>query len=598
MLFWRAKSAKQAAKTAEAVPENLGSNRGAAAVAAVNEGISDPAAEDASGAATSDDETNVVKLAPARLKDRLADFEIKPKTDVDAPTPAESTALVPNRTKSLPQDCIEPGNAAALPGQATALSALRESLNISQDNGHVLIVGAAGTGRRSATMRIARDIARTEPSSSDLIYAAHHHNGERLQAYAVTRGEGARIVRDIKRALAKSSAMLDRLIASDDHRMNLAVLEDDHRHRLATPLDNLKRRAEAQNIAVVKTLEGFVLAPMHEGKVVRAEVFRALPDALQRDVGTKIAALETELQTLLVALPGSDSAADDKFSALSQDMAERALKPNLAVARKLFKSNDGSAPVFDAVESDWLERASAVVYGGGTSSGIEGVFLQAIGTGQGEGAPVVVARNVCAADINGEIGRDSRGRLAIRPGHLADANGGFLIVEAWRLATDPTAWSVLSEALETGTLQPQPSSGLAVAADPVPLQIKLVLIADETSLGKLKAIDPGIMRHFSSVVTFAAIAPAADVSENDFASWAAAIAEANGWRPIEKSTGPLLHTDAKERARVPGRISLDVGFVVDVLRQADGLAEDASSAVMRFSDVRAAIKAVKSRVTT
>ena len=88
------------------------------------------------------------------------------------------------------------------------------------------------------------------------------------------------------------------MIASDDYRLAIEVIDEEFRHRADKSLDDLKRRAEAQNIALLKTSEGFVLAPMHEGKVVRSEVFRSLPDGLQRDVEAKIAMLEGELKGL------------------------------------------------------------------------------------------------------------------------------------------------------------------------------------------------------------------------------------------------------------------------------------------------------------
>ena len=39
------------------------------------------------------------------------------------------------------------------------------------------------------------------------------------------------------------------------------------------------------------------MAPMHEGKVVKPEVFNALPEAMRRDVELKIEALQKELET-------------------------------------------------------------------------------------------------------------------------------------------------------------------------------------------------------------------------------------------------------------------------------------------------------------
>ena len=497
MLFWRAKIVKPAtedvaADTAATGPET--SAEPAPAEVHVDSKVDARAGSD-------DDATSgkIVTLVPSRLSERLAEAGTK----AAVPEALVAAQPVSQFISKLAVNSADPGGTTAMPGRERAMSALRTVMSDTEAGSHVLIIGPAGTGRRAAALSIAREIAKTRPEPADWIYAATARRADVLQAYAVPHGTGERFVRDVNDALAKSSAMLVRLLASDGHQMTLAVLEEDHRQRGEGSIEHLRRRAEAQNIALVKTTEGFVLAPMHEGRIVRADVFRALPEALQRDVEAKVTVLEADLQALLGALPGNDVAIDDRHLALSQQTAERAVKPNLSVARKLFHNDAAVTDVFDAIEADWMRRATDIVRRGGAATVLTSQSLQAIVADAAGGAPVVLARSVSARDLFGEIGHDMAGAIAVRPGHLARANGGFLIIDAWRLAADPQGWAALSAALETGTLQPLASPGVAVTADPVPLQIKLVLIAERRSLAKLKAVDPRVERYFGAVVSLA-----------------------------------------------------------------------------------------------
>ena len=93
------------------------------------------------------------------------------------------------------------------------------------------------------------------------------------------------------------------------------------RYRGEKAVEHVRRRAEAQNIAVVKSLDGYVLAPMHEGRVVRSDVFRALPEALKRNVEAKITALEEELQSIVATLPDVEFEASEKYGALIRQTA-------------------------------------------------------------------------------------------------------------------------------------------------------------------------------------------------------------------------------------------------------------------------------------
>lgn len=543
MLFWRTKSAKQSESSSTATVENAETANSATGEALAGESASEPASKPASepvadisavkaqvqdaqavdgkrapaasaendnaGDSANDSESahhdaKVITLSTVRLADRLADLNGKTeRADREvAPAPVADAAII------TPSEVRTFGEAvSAMHG----LTALRRSLEAHGANAHVLVVGPAGSGRREAALSAAKHVAAARSASNDWIYLSSSLQPGTLQPYAVPHGTAAHIVRDIGDALAKSTAMLARLSASDTHLMSLAVLEEDHRQRSDGGIAQLKRRAEAQNIALVRTSEGFVLAPMHEGRVVRSDVFRSLPDALQRDVESKIATLEGELQQVLAALSDAEIATDDRHLALCQQTAERAIKPNLAMARKLFASAESISGVFDAIERDWTRRATDAIRRGRVDAMLDMPGLQAMsaddhGTAASGGAPVIFAQAVGARDLLGEVGRDANGTLAVRPGLLARAGSGFLIIDAWRLAADPTSWAALSAALETRTITPLSSPGLAVTAEPVPLNANVLIIAERRSAARLRAIDPRFETYFSDAVNFDATA--------------------------------------------------------------------------------------------
>ena len=84
------------------------------------------------------------------------------------------------------------------------------------------------------------------------------------------------------------------------------------RHRRAVPVGpgggarGAEQEGAGQNIAILRTPTGFTMAPMHEGKVVKPEVFNALPEAMRKDVESKIEALQKELEAILERLPKTD----------------------------------------------------------------------------------------------------------------------------------------------------------------------------------------------------------------------------------------------------------------------------------------------------
>jgi hypothetical protein len=464
MMFWRAKSTK----SSDAAP---GGDAKADAAQAPP-----PVSAESTAAASETSSTNVVSLVPQRLSDRLADVTTQPG------------AIATRSPKNL--DGVE------------VPEVLRAAISQAKPGGHILVLANAEPGARRATIELAEIRAETLEAPPDWIYVPDADRPGRLDPIALPHGEGARFVGDATAELEKSAAMFDRLIAADDHRLSLELLDEEFRRRSDAAIDAVRRRAEQQNIAVIKSLSGYVLSPIHEGRAVRPEVFRALPEKLQRDVEAKISSLEQELQNAVAASPESEMEADDKHAALTRKVAQRAVKPNLAVLKKMYAHTSGVSAVTDRLEQIFIERAVLWLRNPASRTSVASIFGRSLGALIAEGAggaPVVVSRCASVEELMGEIGRDVFGAPAIRAGELMRANGGILIVEAWRLVAMPSVWAALSAALDSRTLQPRTASGLVVTAEPAPLSLTLILIADSVSWKKLEAVDPGAAHHFAKI---------------------------------------------------------------------------------------------------
>jgi uncharacterized protein YoxC len=71
------------------------------------------------------------------------------------------------------------------------------------------------------------------------------------------------------------------------------------------------------------------MAPMHEGKVVKPEIFNGLPEAMRKDVEARIEVLQKELEQLLERVPKSDKQRRAKLGELNEDVARSAVKDAL-----------------------------------------------------------------------------------------------------------------------------------------------------------------------------------------------------------------------------------------------------------------------------
>jgi predicted ATP-dependent protease len=561
MVFWRNRSAKKAE-----TPVVVAEERAPESPAPV-EAVSTPSPE-------SPPQTNVVTLVTTRLADRLAgvastagQIEVQDTKKIKPPqVPTEPAPIAP-----VEQPHIF--------GQKRAVAKIRAALS-AKPGEHVLILGEPGTGRLELAQELA--VETTRKAADDWIYVIERHAPTRAKAFAVPSGEAARLVRDLRATVDKANIAFERHLKSDEHRISLDLLEEEIRYLGDKAVDEVRRRAETQNIAVVKSLDGYVLAPMHEGRVVRSDVFRALPEALKRNVEAKITTLEGELQSIVATLPDVEFEASEKYEALVRQTALRAIGPSLMALKRSYAEDLSIVAAIDAIEEAFV--ASSASGGVGGSSAAMPLDFAA---DDSEPRKVVTVRHVSPVDLLGEIGRDALGRPAHVPGQLARAGSGFVIIEAWRLAADPNAWSALSAVLASGEITPISGPGVSIKADPVPLAATIILIADDQSWSKLEAIEPGIAKHFPHVAKLSATAPLADMPENEFSKGAARLASDHALRPLAPSVAPIIYKDAIRRGG--GRVSLSRTTLLHLLKDADAVASKRAASQIRASDVTEAL---------
>ncbi len=578
MVFWRNRPAKKA--ETPVVVEAEGAHEAAKPVSEAQERTP---------------QTNVVTLVTSRLADRLADrlagvagFAERGEVQ-ETNESAKAKALKPQEPaeakEPVGRTSIKPAEQAHFFGQKRAVGKIRAAL-AAKPGQHLLVLGQPGTGRLDLAQVLAQEVSRQ--SAADWIYVIERHAPSRAKAFALPPGDGTAFAHDVREAIGKASAAFERHVKGDEHRVSVDLLEEEMRYRGENAVENVRLRAEAQNIAVVKSLDGYVLAPMHEGRVVRSDVFRALPEALKRNVEAKITALEEELQSIVATIPNVEFEASERYGALIRQTALRAIRPSLAPLKKLCAETPSAAAALDAIEDAFLEAAAASAASAGPFAPItivdcglhnEAAVLERQG--------VVTARSASAADLVGEIGRDARGQLTLLPGHLMRAGSGFVIIEAWRLAADPQAWLALSAAIATREIVPLSGQGVAVKADPVPLAATVILIADDQSRSKLEAIEPGMARYFPHVAKLAATVPVADLSEEDFGRGAAWLAAGSDLKPLHPSVATVIYKDAVQRGG--GHVSLSGTALLHLLQDADAVAEVHSASQIRVSDVNEAL---------
>lgn len=477
-------------------------------------------------------------------------------------------------------------------GQDAALDALKLALRVNKPGFNVAVIGEPGTGRSRA---IAGAIARYAPTRThhDWIYFAACDGGRRLEPIEVPHGRGAVFLRSLARTLRTADSTLEAIFGTAEFDTTRRIVEEDFRHERMAALDQLRRRAEAQNIAMLKTPDGYVLAPMHDGKVVRPEIFQALPQTLQRDVETKIETLERELKRHLEGVPRAEAGRRSKMRELTASIVANAVRGAFEDLKQECEDHPGLLRHIRKIEQDVCDRFAEFVDGTVKQAAVqkEERYVAGIASTADFAANeerIVPLEAGSAATLCGSLTTDAAGIAHFVAGDLHKANGGIAVVDLGSLLDSETALAALQRTLTGRSITPV-ASGTDQAAG-IPFTGKVVLLATDAEYQKLRERHAALARLFPVEARFLASTKRTPESELAFKSVATALAQRHGCRPVHDEAMMALLRDAASRAAGDGRLSLVNGDLEWLLVEADHYAGEAKHDKILAGDVARALK--------
>src|SRR6185503_18972027 len=191
-------------------------------------------------------------------------------------------------------------------GQDRALKAIQFGANIKSHDFNIFVLGPPASGKTTAVKAHLGPKAAEAATPADWVYVYNFDNPNRPKALQLPHGRANELARGMIGVLDELRSVVPALFESEDYQVRRRTIDEQFRSGQEEALEALNVKAQAQNIAILRTPTGFTMAPMHEGKVVKPEVFSALPEAMRRDIEAKVETLQKELGTILERLPKTE----------------------------------------------------------------------------------------------------------------------------------------------------------------------------------------------------------------------------------------------------------------------------------------------------
>ncbi|WP_347311913.1 Lon protease family protein [Defluviimonas sp. SAOS-178_SWC] len=515
-----------------------------------------------------------------------------------------------------------------LVGQDRAMDAIRLAVQIAHCDFNLFVLGPNGMGRHRAVRDLLQRHAKSMPVPDDWAYVNNFDAPDKPKALRLPPGTAQRLRTAMQGLVDDLAVEIPSLFESEEYQTQRRALDEEYGDRQETAMADFADKAKAENVALMRTPMGFMLAAIRDGKVVKTEDYNKLDEDAQKEIDEKIARLQEDLAEVLRDAPKLDRELRGKVEALHAEMAERAVSARVKDLDEGFAGIEAVQDFLADVRKDMI--ANAEIFLAARADANSGPFPDAIRKyhreppferyvvnvmvsreeTNGTGAPLVIEELPTLDHLAGRIEHASQmGALItnftmIKPGALHRANGGFLVLDARRVFTEPYAWDALTRCLKSRSItitslaeRLSLVSTTSLQPDPIPLDVRVVLIGDRSLHMLLTLLDPDFRDLFKVQADFEEDFDRSEENLTLLARLVAAGARREGLRHLSAGGVARLLDEATRRAEDSRKLSLHVGDLSDLMREAEHYAGSAGHDLIEATDVERAVREKERRAS-
>jgi lon-related putative ATP-dependent protease len=188
--------------------------------------------------------------------------------------------------------------------------------------------------------------------------------------------------------------------------------------------------------------------------------------------------------------------------------------------------------------------------------------------------------------------------LLIKPGALHLANGGYLLLDSFKLITQPFSWEALKRALSTREIRIESLgqmyslvSTVSLEPEPIPLDVKVVLLGDRLLYYLLAEYDPEFVELFKVAADFEDEVPRSEENDLLYARLIATVARKEGLLPFDRGAVARVIEHCARRAEDTEKLSTHMESLADLVREAFYWAGQGGQKAVARENVERAIEA-------
>lgn len=510
--------------------------------------------------------------------------------------------------------------AADIVGQSRALDAVRFGIDIKQPGFNLFVLGEPGSGRHAAVRHLLEQKAAGEPAPSDWCYVNNFSDPNKPRLLRVPPGRGGQLMRDMQKFVAELAKAISAAFESEEYRVGIEAIQEEFKEREERALRELGQASGEQGIALLRTPHGFVFAPVKGEETMGPEEFEKLPDEEKARIGRLIEEYGERLHKLMHQFPQWRREMQGRIKETSRETMSLAVGHLIEELKERYTDLLNVLGFLDEVMRDVIESGEELREQPRTEGDMSGVVVSGsitlaryqvnllVDNGAAMSAPVVFEDNPVYPNLVGRV--DSVAHMGtlvtnftlVKPGALQRANGGYLVLDAAKLLTQPYAWEGLKRALRSEQLRIESlgqafgfASTLPLEPEAMPLNVKVVLVGERILYYLLKEYDPDFDELFKVGADFESDIARNESNTRSYGRFLGMLARHYGLRPFDRHAVARMIEHSARLAGDAEKLSASTRRLSDLMQEADHHAGKAGRQGVTREDVDNALASQRHR---
>lgn len=502
-------------------------------------------------------------------------------------------------------------------GQEDAVDALKFGLATRTHGNNVFVRGLSGFGRISLIHQMIEESAPAAPVRPDRCYVHNFEAPDRPRLLSLTPGTGC----DFKVAMDNFADFTEQELASylssDRVKAKQRQLNEQAQSELQKIGEPFEEELEKEGLTMVPIQAGQnvvpAILPLIDGRPVQFEELQQLrgqgklSDEDYKGLIEKISAYEKKFTELSQQIYATQQQHQQAVQELMAEEAKSLIASRLSPVRQKF-NDPGVGEFLDSIIEDLLHHRLFTLQSQRDFGRLYRVNLVRSHYKNGS-TNVITEANPTITNLVGKIDREFSSNtvmarsdhLMIRPGALLNADGGYLVLDAQDILSEPGAWSVLLRTLKTGLFElvAYDPFGMWMAPqlrpDPIPVDIKVVLVGDPPTHALLDAYEPRFPNLFKVLADFSDTIERNSEGIGVYANVVARLVERDGLPDFKADAVAELVEHGARICAQKGRLTTRFGRIADIAREAAFVATESGHDYVTGADVRESIVRTKRR---